>query len=69
MINKLHTEKVLEHVSHFESIGEETINNFRNCILDSREILHKMLWSSVPIPFIMTKDGNLLFVFQHIEAI
>ena len=43
MINKLCTEKVLEYLSPVKSIKSEIISKCRNYVLDSGEILRKMI--------------------------
>ena len=69
MIHKMCIEKVLDHLSQAGSSEVESCNKFRNYMLDSRESLQEMIHSSVPIPFVMTKDGRLFFVFEHSDAI
>ena len=69
LINKIYTKKILDHLSPEESIELEIPSKFRNYYIDSKEILNKKLQNTVPVHFIMIKDGNLLFVFQHSEAI
>ena len=69
LINKIYTKKILDHLSPEESIESEIPSKFQNYYIDSKEILNEKLQNAVPVHFIMTKDGNLLFVFQYSEAI
>ena len=59
----------MDHLSPEESIESEIPSKFRNYVINSREVLQRKFQTSVPIPFVITKDGNLIFVFQHCEAI
>ena len=61
--------KILDHLSPEESIESEKQSKFNNYYIDSREVLNAKIMNAIPVPFIMTKDGNLLFVFQHSKAI
>ena len=69
LINKLHANKVLDHLSPEENVESDIGSKFRNYVIDSRDVLNTSLKNAVPLPFIMTKDGALLFVFQHSDAV
>lgn len=69
LINKMHAKKNLHHLSPEDSIEYEIPTKFRNYCIDSIDDLNDKLDSAVPVPFIMTKDGALVFVFRHNEAI
>ena len=58
----------MDNISPEESIESETLSKFRNYVVDSKEVLREKLQTAVPALFVMTKDGNLLFLFQHSEA-
>ena len=61
--------KVLEHLSPAKLFESEIISKFRKYVLDYREVLHKMIQSSVPMPFAMTKDSSLFFALEHSNAV
>ena len=63
LINKMHAKKNLHHLSPEDSIEYEIPTKFRNYCIDSIDDLNDKLDSAVPVPFIMTKYGALVFVF------
>ena len=69
MINKLYINKVLEHLSPNASTESENVSQFNNYVIDSMMVLQNKLKRSVPIPFIKTKDGSLVFVIRNSAAI
>ena len=69
MINKLYTNKVLEHLSPNASMESENVSQFNNYVIDSMVVLQNKLKRCVPIPFIKTKDGSLAFVIRNSAAI
>ena len=69
LINKLYTNKVLDYLSPAENVVSDVGSQLRNYVIDSKDALNASLKNAVPLPFIMTKGGVLLFVFQHSEAV
>ena len=69
LLNKSHAKKDLDHLSPDEPINSESGNQFWNYVINSRDTLNIKLQNTAPVPFAMTKDGNLFFMFQHSEAI
>jgi len=69
LINKLYANKVLDYLSPEENVESDVGSKLRNYVIDSKDALNASLKNAVPLPFIMTKDGVLLFVFQHSDAV